>query len=234
MKLIVPPVWAPLKLAIYERIRAHGGRAMANCAPVTAEVVAAGASAGADAVVNFVETGSAVNRLRWAQLYTPIGLAKGLLPKGKPSDIDPRYANVSGWPVPNLYAALDFGCLTFMYDHALPNVSGWRTPGKWVSVMRHIFPITPQTLGAGFVVGCERVVTKVGGAFAPSDDPMYCARAARARTHGSSLLCAREFDRDGWQTSVQRRLVPPAKVDLGAAGKNAFAVVVPDADCDGG
>ena len=29
-------VWASLKLAIYERIYALGGRAMANCAPVSA------------------------------------------------------------------------------------------------------------------------------------------------------------------------------------------------------
>ena len=37
-------LWAPMKLAIYERIRSRGGRAMANCAPVTEEVIADGAA----------------------------------------------------------------------------------------------------------------------------------------------------------------------------------------------
>ena len=44
--------------------------------------------------------------------------------------------------------------------------------------------------------------------------------------------CVREFDRDGWQASVRRNVAPPASVSLGAAGENAFAVVVPDADCE--
>ena len=91
-------------------------------------------------------------------------------------------------------------------------------------------PRTPQTLGAGFIVGCERVVTKASGAFAPSGDATYCA-SGRERMRASPLLCVREFDRDGWQTNVRRRVAPPATVELGAAGKNTFAVVVPDADC---
>ena len=219
-------LWAPMKLAIYERIRSRGGRAMANCAPVTEEVIADGARAGAEAVVNFVETGSAINRLRWAQLYTPIALAKGLLQPGKPSDIDPRYANVTGWPVSNLHAALDFGCVVFNYDRAVPNVTGWREPGRWVSVMAHTFPLTPQTLGAGFVVGCERVVTKTSGEFTPSSDLEYCPPREVAS------LCVREFDHDGWQINVRRRLAAPAAVQLGGVREAIFAVITPDSECE--
>ena len=91
------------------------------------------------------------------------------------------------------------------------------------------------SLGSGFIVGCERVVSKVSGAFAPSSDPTYCAgRGRERRRHAgeATSLCVREFDRDGWQASVRRKVAPPASVSLGAAGENAFAVVVPDADCE--
>ena len=97
------------------------------------------------------------------------------------------------------------------------------------------YPITPQVLGPGFIVGCERVVSKVSGDFAPSSDPTYCAgRGRERRRHAgeAASLCVREFDRDGWQASVRRKVAPPASVSLGAAGENAFAVVVPDADCE--
>ena len=118
----------------------------------------------------------------------------------------------------------------------VPNVTGWdESPPRWVSVMRHTFPITPQILGPGFIVGCERVVSKVSGDFAPSSDPTYCAgRGRERRRHAgeAASLCVREFDRDGWQASVRRNVAPPASVSLGAAGENAFAVVVPDADCE--
>ena len=225
-------VWSSLKLLIYDRVKRAGGHMMANCAPVTQEVVSAGVQAGADAPVNFVETGSAINRLRWAQLYTPIGLAKPPVPiPGKPNDSDPRYANVSGWPADNLYASLDFGCLTFMYDRAVPNVTGWRQPLAWINVMRHAFPITPQELGPGFVIGCERVVAKVSGTYAPSTEPAVCAKRPAGRS--SLLLCVREFDREGWQRTVRRGVPAPASVELGKAsdGLGSFAVVTPDEDC---
>jgi len=76
---------------------------------------------------------------------------------------------------------------------------------------------------------------KAVGDFAPSSDPTYCAgRGRERRRHAgeAASLCVREFDRDGWQASVRRNVAPPASVSLGAAGENAFAVVVPDADCE--
>ena len=85
------------------------------------------------------------------------------------------------------------------------------------------------------VVGCERVVTKASGAFAPSTDPTFCvgrAREWRTRPGAAPTLCVREFNRDGWQASVRRNVAAPARVSLGSAGERAFAVIVPDTDCD--
>ena len=98
--------------------------------------------------------------------------------------------------------------------------------------MAHLFPITPQTLGFGFLIGCERAVTKVSGTFAPSADRTYCdqPRDEPAGAASAELLCVRMFDRDGWQTAVQRGVAAPAKVSLPAPGR-VFAVIVPDAAC---
>lgn len=219
---------------MYDRIAGHGGRTIANCAPVSAEIIAAGVRAGTQATVNFVETGSAINRLRWGQLYTPISLAKPPGLPGKPNDVDPRYANVTGWPVSNLYAALDFGSLVFMYDRMVPNVTGWRDPAIRTNVMAHTFPITPQILGPGFIVGCERVVTKTQGTFALPSSELCAAKRAPVMASASGALCVREFDLAGWQIAVRRRVPTPASVvDIGSSGKAAFAVVVPDDDCAG-
>ena len=179
---------------------------------MTSEVVRAGAAAGERATVNFVETGSAIGRLRWSQLYSPLGLAKASnATGGGGGDIDPAYADVSGELVDNLYAQLDFGCLTFAYRRVVPNATG-------ESIIRHVFPVTPQRLGAGFIVGRERAVTKVSGSFAPDGN--------------TGPLCVRSFDRDGWQLHVQRDAPAPVNVTLPFDGA-AFAVVVPDADCEG-
>ena len=102
--------------------------------------------------------------------------------------------------------------MTFAYDQVLPNAT---TAGE--SIMRHAFPITPQRLGEGFIVGRERVLTKSSSAVAPMG---Y-----------DGALCVRTFDRDGWQTGTLRGVAAPANVSLPADGA-AFAVVVPDDDCD--
>ena len=148
--------------------------------------------------------------MRWSQLYTPLGLAKQSNASGGPSgDLDPNYKNLTGGWVDNLYAALDFGCLMFAYTRVIPNATGV------VNIVQHAFPITPQRLGEGFIVGRERVVTKVSGGFAPLgvDGP----------------LCVMSFDRDGWLQGSQRAVPAPANV----TASGGFAVVVPDGDCDG-
>ena len=226
--------YAPLKLAIIDAVLARGGTMMTNCAPVTAEVTAYGVRAGRAAQVSFVETGTAINRLRWAQLYTPLGLAKPVGSSGGAAgDLDPAYANVTGELVDNLYASLDFGCVSFAYNRILPNASGWRDPAARDSVVRHAFPLTPQRLGGGFIVGRERVLTKVSGSFAP-----YAGGAGvrDAAERAPAALCVREFDRDGWKLRVRRGLPSPAKTTLlpdGGAEGAAFAVVAPDSECAG-
>lgn len=199
-------LFAPLKLQIYDKVLSHSPSSrMANSAPVAGSVVTAGAAAaaaGRKAVVNFVETGSVAERMRWAQLYTPIGLAKQPVVPGHSRDINPRYQNVTGEPVSNLRAALDFGCITFMYDRRMPNVTGWRTRSN---VFQHIAPITPVQLGFGYIVGETRVITKVSGTF----DPLL----------GSSKRCVRYFDEAGYQTSVETRpATPPRPVTVATRG----------------
>ena len=54
---------------------------------------------------------AAKGRETWGQMYTPIGLAKALF---QLSDPDPAYKNVTGQPVDNLWADLDFGTLTYV------------------------------------------------------------------------------------------------------------------------
>jgi hypothetical protein len=49
-----------------------------------------------------------------------------------------------------------------MYDFYLPNVTGWETKE---TVMQHIFPTTPVELGPGWIVGRERIVSKVAREF---------------------------------------------------------------------
>ena len=77
----------------------------------------------------------------------------------------------------------------------------------------------------------HRVQALRGNRAARTDTKASLDRGHRCRCTAASL-CVREFDRDGWQASVRRNVAPPASVSLGAAGENAFAVVVPDADCE--
>lgn len=69
-----------------------------------------------------------------------------------------------------------------------PQVTGWRTKEN---VIRHLCPITPVQLGSGFVIGVERVVTKVSGEFSLPSDSL-----SRPASHEELVL--RSFDGDGW------------------------------------
>lgn len=166
-------------------------------------------------VLHFAET-SAKGREIWGWTSTPVGLAKALFQNGDP---DPTYANVTGLPVDNLWADLDFGCLTYMYDMLLPNITGWNdggevdgketTPKVKSNVMQFIFPTTPVTLGQGWIVGRERIVTKV----------------ARTFTFLPARLVLRYFDRQGWLTSTTVQQGPTVAVSLDAH-TNSFAVIM--------
>jgi hypothetical protein len=133
------------------------------------------------AVPSFVETGkyaSGMNQLFWSHLYTPIGPAQ-------------QPPSVATDPVQHLFEALDFGCLTAMYDRMLPNVTEWQHKQ---SVMRHIFPIAPIRLGPGFVEGRERLETKVSGTFSMDGST------------SSTNVHVHKFDRGGWLLSAEKHV----------------------------
>ena len=201
----VPLTYMGLHAAIYDEVVSkRGGFMVANGFPSTRTVMQAGIRNG---VVSIVET-SAKGREIWGHTYTPVGLAKALFQTGDP---DPRYANVSGLPVDNLWADLDFGTLTYMYDMLLSNVSGWQ--GKQ-NVMQFIYPTTPTELGPGFIVGEERVVTKAAGEFTLPGAP--------------PKLTVRTFNRQGYLTASREAAGPTVRVDAGGTTA-AFAVITPSA-----
>ena len=102
----MPLVWQELQAKIYDTVvTERGGTMIANSQPVTRTVMQAGIRNG---VVQFIES-AAKGRESWGHAYTPVGLAKALF---QLSDPDPRYSNVTGLPVDNLWADLDFGSLT--------------------------------------------------------------------------------------------------------------------------
>ena len=198
----VPLTWGALQVKLYDEVVAkRGGVMIANSMPLTRTVMQGAIH---NSVVQFIESASK-GRESWGQAFTPVGLSKALF---QLTDTDPSYANVSGLPVDNLYADLDFGTLTYFYDTLLPNVSGWRTNAN---VMQAIFPTTVVELGSGFIVGKERVVSKVARDFA-----FGAAKQA---------LRLRYFDRQGWLTHTARVEGPTVRVKTDGGGARSFAVI---------
>ena len=93
------------------------------------------------------------------------------MPRGR--DDDPLYNNIGQDLWLNLLAHLDFGVLTFSYDGM------WRNSTQ-PTCYRHMVPITVTKLGRGFVVGRERVISKVNRSFTappPSGDGVVVGAA---------------------------------------------------------
>ena len=191
-------LWVAMKLEIFRAVREKGGVLFTNSVPTTSsEYGWAVQQGGHGAVPSFVETGwgTGMNSMYWAALYTPIGLAEEV--SSTSSD--------GADPVKFLRMALDFGGLVAMRERVLPNVTGWK---KKESIIRHIYPITPLRLGPGFIIGAERVVTKVPGKFSlPSK---------------LGPLVLRTFDSTGWLVATASVSGPTVTVDVPADG---FAVV---------
>ena len=207
----VPLVWQELQVALYDEVVSkRGGRMIANSMPATRTVMEAGIR---NNVVQFIES-AAKGRESWGHAYTPVGLAKALF---QLSDPDPAYSNVTGKPVDNLWADLDFGTLTYMYDMLLPNATGWEA-GKQ-NVMQHIFASTVVELGPGFVVAKERIVTKMARNFTWSGN-------------GGGKLRVRHFDRDGWQTGDVVVRGPTVFAGVDGGGARSFAVIDDDSSED--
>eukprot|EP01052_Picozoa_sp_SAG31_P036202 SAG31_NODE_4482_length_3197_cov_2.463202_3_plen_191_part_00 len=130
------------------------------------------------------------------QLFTPIMLNR---PPGGCHDIDPRYTRDATTMAKGLYdkdmgcgavcwnvlAHLDFGVLSELDQVPFPRV---HTDGSKVRSTLHsyLFPITPIELGEGFVIGTDRLVSKISGVFR---SPM--AKAATVYIYKDCLEVAR-------------------------------------------
>ena len=196
-------LWVAMKLHIFRAVRERGGVLFTNSVPTTSSEYAWAVQHGRHgAAPSFVETGwgTGMNSMYWAALYTPVGLAEEVS-----SGQSGGGAYDGADPVGFLRMALDYGGLVAMRERVLANVTGWRTKE---SIIRHIYPITPLRLGAGFIIGAERVVTKVPGEFSlPSR---------------VSPLVLRSFDSRGWLVATANVSGPSVTVDVPADG---FAVI---------
>lgn len=137
------------------------------------------------------------------QVYTPVMLNR---PPGGCHEPDPKYfRNASTMetglydPVTGCGAAcwnilnhLDDGVLSELDQAPLINTTAPST------LHTHLFPITPIELGDGFVIGSEKVITKVSGTFrnaAAKTAVVYvyedCQEIAEARTGGPAVAGVR-------------------------------------------
>lgn len=100
-------------------------------------------------------------------------------------------------------------------------VTGWTTK---VNIIHHLFPITPVQLGPGFVIGVERVVTKVPGQFSLSDSSStgFAQAIHFSSDKISHELVLSSFDRSGWLVSHCNVSGPMVKVAIPPDG---FAVI---------
>jgi hypothetical protein len=137
------------------------------------------------------------------QLYTPIMLSR---PPGQCADPDPAYFrnatskygtdDIEFDPIQgcgaqcwNILNHLDEGVLTELDGAPLVNSTAPST------IMTHLFPITPIELGAGFVIGTDKVITKVSGVFQNSGRPVAtvfvyeeCLQVAKASSGGGAAV----------------------------------------------
>lgn len=105
---------------------------------------------------------------------TPLMLSRYRpMPRGK--DDDPLYNNIGQDLWLNVLAHLDFGVLTFSYD------AMWRNSTQ-PTCYRHMVPITVTKLGRGFIVGRERVISKVSRSFTAPPPPPWRRGAPAATT----------------------------------------------------
>ncbi len=62
----------------------------------------------------------------------------------------------------NILKGLDYGCVFYFYR--------WELPMPYETITSHMYPITPVELGAGFIIGEERILTRRSGLFGWGDD----------------------------------------------------------------
>jgi len=131
----------PLKLQILDYLRAHGKYFMGNSQAATQTMMQQN-------MVRFVETGS-YSRLQGAQLECPLGLGNNHN-EDTPADVAQSVRDM-----------LQYGCYYYGWTYRR-NVPTWDFEPL-------LYPMTPQRLGEGFVIGKERIVTAASGIFAFDD-----------------------------------------------------------------
>ncbi|MGC8976484.1 MAG: hypothetical protein ACP5OB_02530 [Candidatus Ratteibacteria bacterium] len=100
-------------------------------------------------VPRFVETGSISNCTR-AQLFTPIALGDHITERSEKD----AYRK--------MLEALDYGCLYYWYFYLI-----WP---EYPTLTTYMFPITPIEINKGYIIGKERIITKVSGYFGWGDN----------------------------------------------------------------
>lgn len=131
----------PLRIKILEYLRQHGKYFMGNSQAATQTMMQQN-------VVRFVETGS-YSALTGAQLECPLGL-------GNNHTMDSQAAVAEA-----VRDMLHYGCYFYGWTYR-------RDVPKW-DFEPLMYPMTPQRLGEGFVIGKERIVTATSGIFAFDD-----------------------------------------------------------------
>ena len=167
---------------------ALGAQVVANGLPMTRGYVQAQLRS-AQPVIHFTETSQQV-RAKQTHLYTPVAMNRQ--PQDS-ADIQPRYNFTAGFRArTNLAPHLDFGTLSMLgnhmvrvgtmscsacvspqvgvcglFDAALLQVDGPTDPNLNLSknVYASMLPITVTDLGAGYVVGTERIITRRSGTY---------------------------------------------------------------------
>lgn len=141
LKSSVTLLTEPWRLALAKRILARGPL-VGNGVPYTRAMAALGFPC-------FVETGS-ISNCTQAHLYTPIALGDHLTER---SEID-AYRT--------MLAALDYGCVYHWYNDV-------DVVPTHPHLTRYMYPITPLELHEGYIIGRERIVTRVSGLFGWGD-----------------------------------------------------------------
>lgn len=131
-------VTQPLRLQILDYLRQHGKYFMGNSQAATQTMMQQN-------VVRFVETGS-YSTLSGAQLECPLGLGNN------------HAMNSQADVAQSIRDILHYGCYYYGWTYRR-DVPAW----DFEPLM---YPMTPQRLGEGFVIGKERIVTAASGTFA--------------------------------------------------------------------
>lgn len=141
LKSSVTLLTEPWRVALARKILARGSL-IGNGAPYTRAIAALHFPC-------FVETGS-ISNCTLAHLHSPIALGDHLTEQ---SELDAYRV---------MLAALDYGCLYHWYnDMTIVPTHHHLT--------RYMFPFTPMELHRGYVIGKERIVTRVSGLFGWGD-----------------------------------------------------------------